>query len=192
MSKMSKKERNAKARAYAKKMTHGKVMDMYAAGGAATDRLLSFAEDQREGHLIGIATDYTGYDFEGRRPSPVNLVRGYGGAVSNAIERGVYKFLGITRPRTDPKTAGDIIDYISYHGAAGLHAYENRGDLRSANAEFYKGHFGINLQRGGWDAIQPEGMIMEKEVPYIIQKKIRQIPFIKKSFSKLNKAFGGF
>lgn len=188
--KLTKEQIRAKARAYANKMTHGKAMDMYAFGGSGLDRTLRYMNSKDMGEFTaGFPADYVGINFRDNEMRLQNLVRGYAGSAIRAGEKKAYKFLGIKGPRSEVKSLNDVIDYLTYHGAAGWKAYENRGDLEQANRTFYKTHFGVDLTGDDWGCIQPEDMIWEKEVPYILVKKIRQIPFIKRQLAKFNKIF---
>lgn len=192
--KLTKDQIRAKARAYANKMTHGKAMDMYAFGGAGVDRTLRYMENKNMGEFTqGLPEDYMGIDPVAGALELEHIVRGFGASITRAGEKAVYKFLGIKGPRSEVKSLNDVIDYCTYHGAAIAHAYENKDNIREANKQFYKTHFGIDLGEigvgGSLDDIQLESMIWEKEVPYIVIKKIRQIPFIKRNIAKFNKLF---
>jgi len=188
--KKTKAEKAAYAKAYAKRLTHGKVMDMYAAAGAALDRTARYVHSGQVEDLMHVSQDYAGISIAGDMTLH-NLVRGYGGPLFNQAEREAYKFLGITRPRSKIENVNDAIDYLVYHGAAGIKAWERRDDLAESHRSFYKTHFGIDLTVGGLGAIDPEEMIWLKEIPYIVSKKIRQIPAIRKALKKLNFKFGG-
>jgi hypothetical protein len=191
--KQSKAEKLAKARAYSKKMTHGKAMDAYSAMGAVVDNGLKAMQSGNFGYLADIPRDYTGVDIQRGGVKPEYLWRGYAGPFMNAVERGAYNALNITRPRTEVKNIGDALDYLTYHGAAGWKAYQNRDNYVEANREFYRTHFGVDLGQVGSQVLDPGDMFWEKELPYVLQRKIRQIPFIKRQFQKINNflKFGG-
>jgi hypothetical protein len=106
------------------------------------------------------------------------LVRGYGGAVNQAIRKKAYKAIGIKGPRTNAKSWGDFADLASYYGMSVIDAAKAQKagvGPRQVHRNFYYYQHGVDLMQHGYDAYRPWDMIKYKDVPYIAQKLIRRL-----------------
>lgn len=186
--KLTKEQIRAKARAYANKMTVGKALDIHGFVGKAAAETLSYMADKNMDHFTAsIPRGYTGLNPDTGEFVPEDMVTGYAGSINRGIEKGFFKFIGIKGPRTEINTMGDVLDWGTYFGKSSMRAYERKDNMLGAHNAWYKVQYGVNLYQWGFDAYEPMEMITDKIVPYVVQKKLRQIPFLKRVFAKINK-----
>ena len=174
--KLTDKQKKERAARNAKKFTVGKALDIWSIAGPAADMGLRFRDD---GNMIwiknGVPLRYSGFNIENKTFTPEMLINGYGGAGGRVIEKKIFKFLGVKGPRTQISNIGDLMDHGTYWGKTVVEVLENIDNPTVAHQQAYKTQFGIDLTKSGFDAIQYQDMLFEKILPYVAQKKIRQV-----------------
>lgn len=158
------------------------ALDLLGIGGAAGyNAIKTITTGDQVPVKQGIPRAYLGYDFITKTTQFPDLIKGYGGSLNRQfIEKKLNKMLGVRPPRSKIETVGDVLDYVSYFGKTAIEVYENRADPAEAFRVGYKTQYGVDLNGENYAAWQPQDMIMEKLVPYWIQKKLRKIVKIPK------------
>jgi len=178
--KLTDKQKKARAKAASKKFTVGKALDLYAFGGTAvTQGLIAYQTGDVSRLTTNLPLHYSGLDITDGTVHPAELIKGYGGSINRIAEKKLFKMVGVKAPRSQIKTVGDALDYLTYFGNTGFAVWGNRFNPGAASVAAYKAQFGVDLGAAGTDAYQPMEMITKKWAPYILQKKIRKLLNIK-------------
>ncbi len=158
-----------------KKFTVTKGLDLFSIAAPAIHKAAIYAETGDINALKSITGFYTGWDAQTGNFQMNDMVRGYGGAGFRVFEKKLFKAVGVRPPRTQMKTIGDVLDYVTYFGQTALDVYNNRASPREAIRLAHLDQNGVDLARPGWQALQPMVPITTKLAPYIIQKKVMKM-----------------
>lgn len=159
-----------------KKMTMGKIQDLYSLGGAGIWDAVHLMEHKDPNRFMGIVTkSYTGLDPVTGQFDAKMMLRGYGGAVNRVIEKKTYKALHIKGPRSQISTVGDVLDYLSYYGKSAADLYAHKDNKSEAAALVLRNLNGMDYRLD--DPVA--GYALKDKVynsmgPYIAQKMIRK------------------
>lgn len=165
------------------KFTHGRVMNWLSILGPGIRSGLGYVDRGDEGWLYAIGRQYTGMNFDGNEiglaeDATGELTRGYASIPMRALENKLFKVLHISGPRASLKNYGDVLDLLTYHGAAFMQLVddlETDKEMHEVYQNFHRIEFGVSLDKRGFDTIDPEDYIYLKLAPYILQRGIRKV-----------------
>lgn len=173
--KLTKQQIKDKAKAAAKRMTLGKMNKAIALIGPIGNNALRLAEGDGDQNNLAqrISRDQTGFDFTDGTFDANRLVRGYGGAVFNKIERWIFRGAGVPFPSVRRKGMGSKIGAgIYYANSIGKAAAGTTNSQRFRG--YYHAQYGVKLSESGMDALDYSEPIVKKIIPYVIVNKIIQ------------------
>ena len=156
-------------------MTPSQIQDLGSYFAGAATEGASYWETGNEEYITrNIPEAYTGYDYRNKEYHAHSLAIGWGPVINNAGEKKLFRWVGVRRPRAKLNTVGDVLDYLFYYGKTGLELWENKDSPQAAVHQAVKTQYGIDRTKTGWAVYNPIDMLMEKVIPYILQKKVRK------------------
>jgi len=160
----------------ARKFTVGTALDIGAFSAAGIHHgLQAYQTGEMSWVKSGITSAYTAYDPVNKKIVPKELIKGYGPSVIRAFEKKLFKAFGVQGPRTQISTVGDVIDMTTYFGKTAMEVYENRADPAEAARQAIITQYGIDMRAEPTKSVKLLDIATEKWLPYIAQKKVRQV-----------------